>query len=495
MAQLNPRPFAPGRYPVVVVGSGPGGLQLTYWLRRLGVEHATLSADDGPGGMFLRYPLFQRLNTWTKPYAPAERNTRPYEWYDWNSLIADEPELRSLVAQFMDGTSYFPARADMASGLEAFADRAGVVVRYRCRWTGTRREDDGFVLETTDGEYRCRYAVFAVGMAEPWKPPIPGIESVPHYVDVHPARTYAGRRVFIIGKRNSGFEIADALLPWARQIILGSPRPPVLSVLSAGGGVRAKYLVPYEDHVIGGGVFVIEASIDRVERVGPVWRVHTSGTHGGAHTFQVDDVIAATGFTTPLGDLPALGVQTFYQNRLPRMGPFWESTSVPGVYFAGTITQGAFGIRKYGGAGNSAGVAGFRHNARVLATHLARQLGREVPRPTLRASDVVDFMLSEATRAPELLNQKGYLARVVSFDRACGICDEGVQPLAAFVDAPGADAAAVVVETDPAGQHHPAVYIRRGGQVTAHELPSAPLLNFEGPDHRLALTALLAGLI
>ena len=43
------RPFPPGAYPVVVVGSGPGGLQLSYALDRLGVRHAVISADDAPG--------------------------------------------------------------------------------------------------------------------------------------------------------------------------------------------------------------------------------------------------------------------------------------------------------------------------------------------------------------------------------------------------------------------------------------------------------------
>ena len=31
------RPFPPGAYPVVVIGSGPGGLQISYSLRRLGI--------------------------------------------------------------------------------------------------------------------------------------------------------------------------------------------------------------------------------------------------------------------------------------------------------------------------------------------------------------------------------------------------------------------------------------------------------------------------
>jgi thioredoxin reductase len=494
MAQLNAQLFPPGQYPVVVVGSGPGGLQLSYYLQRIGLEHATISADPGPGGMFRRYPLFQRLNTWSKPYADADRGTRPYEWYDWNGLVADEPELRSLVSQMMEGISYFPSRAEMEKGLVAFAERARVRVRYGCRWGSTRRDGDGFVLGTSDGEYRCRVAVFAVGMAEPWKPSIPGMEDVPHYVDTKPAKAYAGKRVFLIGKRNSGFEIADALLPWARQIILGSPRPPVLTVLT-GGGVRAKYLVPYEDHVLGGGVFVLEAAIERVDRTREGWRVVTSETAGGAREFVVDDVIACTGFTTPLGDLPDLGVATFMQGRLPRMSPFWESTAVPGIYFSGTITQGAFGLRKHGGSGNSAAVGGFRHNAKVLAEHLAGKFGITVPRTTLKPEEVIPYLLSEATHAPELLNQKAYLARVVSFYKSRGITDEGILPLGYFVDEPGPDAIAMSVETDEHGHHHPAAYVRREGHVSEHALPPNALLNFEGMPYQQQLAGALSGLV
>ena len=61
MAQLTDRPFPPGTYPLVVVGSGPGALQLTYSLRALGVEHAVISRDDAPGGMFRKWPIFQRM--------------------------------------------------------------------------------------------------------------------------------------------------------------------------------------------------------------------------------------------------------------------------------------------------------------------------------------------------------------------------------------------------------------------------------------------------
>src|SRR5205823_5262229 len=130
------RPFPPGDYPVVVVGSGAGAIQVSYSLQRAGVDHAVVSADPAPGGMFRR-------------------------------------------------------------------------------WTATRREEgaDGttFVLETTDGEYRAPRLIFAVGVAEPYSPATPGIELTAHYADTRPAETYAGRRIFIMGKQNSGFELATGL--------------------------------------------------------------------------------------------------------------------------------------------------------------------------------------------------------------------------------------------------------------------------------------------
>jgi thioredoxin reductase len=494
MAQLD-RPYPPGDYPVVVVGTGPAGLQISYSLSRLNVRHSLLSADDAPGGMFRRFPIFQRLISWSKPYSPSERGERAYERYDWNSLLADDPAHRALVPEMMDGSSYFPSREEMERGIVAFAQRTGVIARYGCTWQSTRLDDDkGFVLTTSDGEYRCRALVFAVGMAEPWKPPLPGIEDVPHYVETKNPKEFAGRNVFIIGKRNSAFEVADGLLPWARRIILASPRPTRLSVVgNSVGAARARYLQPYEDHVLGGGNVVIDASIERVERLSEGYRVETKGTtKPGNHVFDVDDVIAATGFRVPLRDLPQLGVATFMQDRLPAQTPFWESPTVPGVYFAGSITQGSFGLRKYGNPGSSAAVHGFRHNARVLARHIAeKHCGVQPVRNPVSPAEVVDLLLSEGTFAPELWNQKGYLARVITFEGGEAL-DEGVVPLAHFVDSGGHDAVAVAIETDAEGDIHPVVYMREAGIVTEHELPSSQLHDYRAPEYSDQLAPLLA---
>jgi thioredoxin reductase len=491
-ARRKERPFAPGTYPVVVVGSGPGGIQLSYSLRRLGVPHAVISSDQAAGGMFRKWPLFQRLLSWTKPFANAERGSRTYERYDWNSLLADEPENRSLMPGFMDGTSSFPSRPEMEQNVAAFAERAGVDVRYGCRWTATRRETgpdgDEFVIESTDGEYRCGVAVFAVGVAEPFVPPSRGSELAIHYAGVQSAEKYAARRVFIIGKQNSGFELASGLLPWARQIVLASPSPAKLSVNTKSlVGVRARYVQPYEDFVLGGGVSVLDAAIERLERTADgAIRVALHRTDGGGElTLDVDDVIAATGFVTPLLDLPNLGVATVGRSALPAQTPYWESATVPGIYFAGTISQGAKGLQKHGLPANSGAVHGARYNARVLARHIARtRFGVEPPSPSIAPAALVDRLVEEATCSPELWHQKAYLAWVASVSEDGGWRDEGVQPLAQTLDAPGPDALILTIEANGDGSIYPVVYVRTSGGTEERAIEPDPFQDFGGPDQR-----------
>ena len=497
MAELS-RPFPPGDYPVVVIGSGPGAIQTSYSLRHLGVDHAVISADPAPGGMFRRWPFLQRLLSWTKPYAPVEPGTRAYERYDWNSLLGEEPETRAVQPGLMDGSSYFPSRAEMEANLVTFVERAGLPIRYDCRWTATSREagPDGerFVIETTDGVYRCRTMVVAVGVAEPHTPPGTGMELTHHYAEVRPIESYAGRRVFIVGKQNSGFELATGLLPWARQIVLASPSGARLSVDTRSlVGIRARYVQPYEDHVLGGGVSVLDAAIDRIERgSGDDLVVHLRRTDGGADlVIEADDAIAATGFVTPLVDLPALGVATFGASLLPAQTPWWESVSVPGIFFAGTIGQGSKGLRKHGIPANSGAVHGARYNARVLAGYLARtRLGIEPARPLIAPDAVANFLATELAEGAELFHQRGYLAHVLTADGSGGLRDDGIQPLAHVLDSGGPDAIVASLEADGSGSIFPVIYSRLDGRVVERAIEPDPLLRFDTTDTRLAIAEL-----
>jgi thioredoxin reductase len=498
------RPFPPGTYAVVVVGSGPGAIQISYALRRLGVDVATISADPAPGGMFRRWPFFQRLLSWTKPYAPVDRGTAAYERYDWNSLLADDPADQAIMPDLMDGTSYFPSRPEMERNLVTFTERTATPIRHDCRWTATRREEgaDGttFILETVDGEYRARHLVFAVGVAEPYSPASPGIELAAHYADTRPAETYAGKRVFIMGKQNSGFELASGLLPWARRIILCSPSPAKLSVNTRSlVGVRARYVQPFEDHVLGGGVTILDASIGGIARTeggdGALTVTVRPSAGGDELTIDADEVISATGFVCPLLDLPDLGVATFGQSKLPAQTPYWESATLPGIFFAGTIGQGSAGLKKHGMPANSGAVHGARYNARVLARHIARQLGAPVTAAPAIEGDLGEAIVDMLATAPGLWHQRAYLARVIGLDPATGPTDIGLVPLAAFVDGNGddgsGDAIAVTLEADGTGAIYPVLYHRHGGAVEERPLEPDALLRFDTPEVRAGVRAVV----
>jgi thioredoxin reductase len=492
-------PHPPGTYPVLVIGSGPGGLQASYYLSRLGIGHAVLSADTGPGGMFRRFPFFQRLLSWTKPHVPLPHDAKEYERYDWNSLVAFEPEHRAIMPALMDGSSEFPSRGEMEEGIRRFAERTGLSVRYRTPWQGTSRDGELYVLHTPAGDYRSRVVIVAVGVAEPLLPDTPGIELAAHYVDTRDAASYAGKRLFIIGKQNSGFELANGLLHWASPIILASPRSAQLSVnLHSLSGVRARYIQPWEDADTGGGVFILNASIERITRHSTGLSVHTRRTDTSEpFVAEVDEVIAATGFRAPLLDLEDVGVSTFGRSGLPIMTNAYESATAPGIYFAGTIGQGVAGLKKYGIASNSGAVHGHRYNARLLVDDVAaRYFGVERRRPELPPGEVVGRLLTSASAAPELWHQKSYLAHAVSRDPDGLIRDEGIVSLAEYVDAAGPDGAAITVETDDRGDIHPAVYVRRHGRVDGDAtLESSPLLDFRSPDHHARLSSLVADVL
>ena len=494
-----PRPFPPGSYPAVVVGSGPGALQVSYSLRAAGVQHAVVSADEMPGGMFRRWPFFQRLLSWTKPHAPATRGSRAYERYDWNSLLGTTPETRAIQPEFMDGTSYFPSRAEMESNLATFVERAGVQVRYGCRWTATRREPGApggeFVVETTDGEYRTGTLVVAVGVAEPYVPAGPAAAVATHYADVRTPESYAGHRLLIIGKQNSGFELANGFLPWACQIVLVSPSHARLSVETRSlVGVRARYVQPYEDHVLGGGVSILDAAVDGLERqVDGSFLVDLRRTDRDGHLrLEVDDIIAATGFTCPLLDLPEIGVTTVGASRVPTQTPWWESTAVPGIFFAGTIGQGAKGLQRHGIPSNAGAVHGARYNARLLAARIATTRFGAAPAATPVAVDqAADLVLGELVECPEIFHGRGYLARVLAAPTDGGLLDQGVSPLTDWLDNERGDGLAFTLEADGSGAIYPLLIARRAGRLVERVIEPDPLLRYDGADARRAIDDLL----
>ena len=219
---------------------------------------------------------------------------------------------RALVPEFMDRTFGVPVpRRD--GGRPAGLRRARRPrVRYGCRWESTRREDDGLVLVTSDGEYRCRAAVFAVGVTEPWKAPIPGVEDV--------AALRGDRRCRASTRASACSSSASATRASRSRAACCRGRAQIVAGLAAAGRDRDPRPLA--------GSRAVSAAARRV-RAGRRRRVRrrrrdrahrarretasasrrTARLGPGELAFEADDVIVATGFRTPLLDLPELGAR------------------------------------------------------------------------------------------------------------------------------------------------------------------------------------------
>ena len=106
-----------------MIGAGPAGLQLAYYLQQAGRDYVVLEAGPTPGTFFRTFPRHRRMISINKPHTgwhDAEKDLR----VDWNSLLSDDPALR-----FTRYTGrYFPDADDYLRYLSDFA--RGLNVRY-----------------------------------------------------------------------------------------------------------------------------------------------------------------------------------------------------------------------------------------------------------------------------------------------------------------------------------------------------------------------------
>lgn len=206
----------PARRDYCVLGAGPAGLQMAYFLQRARRDYAVFERAARPGSFFTRFPRHRKLISINKRYtgkANAEFNLR----HDWNSLLSHDP---GLLFRHYSG-AYFPDASDMVRYLGDFADRLGLHVLYnttvehitldkdRQAWNGHY-----FILTDHKGQvYQCSVLFVATGLSLPNQVDFPGSEYVEGYesVSVDP-KDFVGQNVLILGRGNSAFETAENIL-------------------------------------------------------------------------------------------------------------------------------------------------------------------------------------------------------------------------------------------------------------------------------------------
>lgn len=439
----------------LIIGAGPAGLQLAAELEHGGHDYVVLERGAGPGTFFTRFPRHRRLISINKVhtgYDDPEMRLR----MDWNSLLSDDPGL--LFTRYSE--EYFPQADDLVRYLSDYAAATGVRAQYGVDVFRIGRDDNGFTVTDRGGRsWRGRRLVVATGVSRLYVPPIPGIELAERYdtFETDP-RSFADQRVLVIGKGNSGFETADALMAQAAVIHVAGPHSVRMAWQSHYvGHLRAvnnnfldSYQLKSQNSVLDGTVESIERRADGGYRV----MFRYARTVEALRELFYDRIIVCTGFRFDAsifddGCRPALVID----DRFPEQTPAYESVNVPDLYFTGTLTQ----QRDFKKA-TSGFIHGFRYGVRALYRILTtRYHGGTWPAEQVEptADAIADAIIARVNRSSALWQQFAVLGDVVSVAGATALYQEEV-PVAYVADGGLGRAPHTFVVTLEYGPHHDA---------------------------------------
>ena len=412
----------------IIVGAGPAGLQMGYFFEQANRDYIILEANDTPGSFFATQPrhrtllsINKRFNYYTEP----EFNMR----HDWNSLLTDDYSF--LFRNYSE--KLYPDADELYRYLMDFSEEYNLKIQLNTRVKTIAHKKKGpanFILTDEAGrEYTCSCLLVGTGPTMPNIPTeIEGIELAAGYEDheIDP-KYYENKRILIIGRGNSAFEVANHLAGHAAiiHIAIGN-RPVDLAwqthfvghVRSINNTVLEMLHVKALHAALGFNVQKLTKQADGTIKAEVTEEVPNWPTPSIVRNEVVyDHVIRCTGwkYVNPSLFSPETMPEIDAWGKYPVLNSSWES-SVPNLFFIGT----SMAARDRKSA--SSFIHGFRYNIRTLFNLLEeRYESKALPRKHFRLQDENDLevlaktVLKRVTVSDALYQLFGFLGDVLRF--------------------------------------------------------------------------------
>jgi len=411
-------------YKYIVLGAGPGGLQMGYFLQQKGRDYVILERNGSAGSFFAQHPRHRKLISINKKYNYFEEDQFNLR-HDWNSLLSDDPEMR--FTRYSD--ELFPHADDIYRYFQDFAARFELNIAYGQAVTHISRDQEGrFHVRTGKGdEFTCQVLLSAMGTATSCVPDdIPGIElTTPYETHSTDLEEYRNKRVGILGQGNSAFETADHLSGTAATVHVLAKTPVRMAWdTHFVGDVRAINNNIFDMYQLKSLHAVLMPRITEIRRL-PNGMLETSHEYDYPHanppgtlklTREYDHIIRCTGWKYSTDELydDAIRPETWKKGKYLSLTNSWESVNVPDLFAVGGAT------RSNDNKASSGFIHGFRYNARVLHNLLEeRYEGVEYPRTVLDPFDwdaFVDWMYNRFSVGDSIFQLYGVLCDAVVFD-------------------------------------------------------------------------------
>uniref|UniRef100_A0A3Q3DM39 FAD-dependent oxidoreductase domain containing 2 n=1 Tax=Hippocampus comes TaxID=109280 RepID=A0A3Q3DM39_HIPCM len=209
-----------------ILGAGPAGLQMGYFLSKAKRDHIILERNSGPGSFFHKYPRHRKLISINKIH--TGRQNREFNLrHDWNSLLSDKPELlfRQVSRDFYPPADAFPRYLSMYEMELGLRVQYGVDIR-RIRAVVASSGRRYVLTDQHAKEYTCSVLLVATGLWVPQEVDFVGSDLVEGYESISTnSEDYKNQAVLILGKGNSAFETAQSILGHASRVHMVSRSP------------------------------------------------------------------------------------------------------------------------------------------------------------------------------------------------------------------------------------------------------------------------------
>lgn len=149
-------------YEYIIVGAGPAGLQMAYFLQKSNRRYVVFEAAEKAASFFEKQPRSNKLISINKRFnlfKEEEFNLR----HDWNSLLSDDPEMK--FTRYSD--ELYPKATDLHRYMNDFAEKFQLNIQFKTKVTGVSKCSQKFSVSTDDEKtHTCRCLLMATGAVE-----------------------------------------------------------------------------------------------------------------------------------------------------------------------------------------------------------------------------------------------------------------------------------------------------------------------------------------
>ncbi|XP_028406643.1 FAD-dependent oxidoreductase domain-containing protein 2-like [Dendronephthya gigantea] len=411
-----------------VVGAGPGGLQIAYFLKRSNRDYIVFERNSEAGSFYKFYPRHRGLISINKRHT-GKTNKEFNMRHDWNSLLSDDESLRMTRYSKM----LFPKADVLVQYLNDFATKLNLKISYNTEVKSVSKQvaNNSFILQDQNGfVYTCDDLIVSTGIPIENIPDFKGIEHTQSYGEMSLDREdYEGQTVLILGGGNAAFETADFIMESTNVVhVMGRSRVRLAWSTHYVGDVRAvnnRILDNYQLKSLDGYLEKSFSQISIVKHNGRLYVdfydtkgkiLNKTGVAPDNYSLRepYDKILRCLGFRfdfSIFNDTVMPNKCEGKKSKYPLITPDYQSDNVPRLWFGGATAHSLDWKKSAGGF-----IHGYRYTARSLHRILEwRNHGVKWKHHIIPQSQILNYITKRVNEASGIYQMFGILVDVVIY--------------------------------------------------------------------------------